>query len=250
MATKLLRMHKCLIILFIILTASTARAQFNDTTNYHVIYNSTGSVNRARDGNAYLLNNGLRFEVKKKSFALNATNSWVYGKSNGDLTNNDFSSSIDFNLYKAIPHAYYWGLVNYNTSYSLKINKQLLAGGGIAYSILDRPNAYLNISDGILYDLSDINTNDITREVYNTYRNSFRLQLHFLIRNLVTIDSGNFLQNSLDRKGDYILRSTFGLGFKLSNWLTLNSNLSYNKISRTQSENLLLTYGLKVEKYF
>jgi hypothetical protein len=71
-----------------------------------------------------------------------------------------------------------------------------------------------------------------------------------VIRNLITLDSGNFLQNSLDRKGDYILRSTFGLGFKLSNWLSLNSNLSYNKISRTQSENLLLTYGLKIEKYF
>ncbi|MFD1256421.1 DUF481 domain-containing protein [Mucilaginibacter terrae] len=243
-------MYKCLIILLFLQTAYTARAQFNDTTNYHVIYNSTGSVNRARDGNAYLLNNGLRFEVKKKSVAFNATNSWVYGKFNGDLTNNDFSSSIDFNLYKAIPHAYYWGLVNYNTSYSLKINKQLLAGGGIAYSIYDRPNAYLNVSNGILYDLSDINTNDTTREVYNTYRNSFRVQLHFVIGNLITLDSGNFLQNSLNRKGDYILRSTFGLGFKISNWLNLNSNLSYNKISRTQSENLLLTYGLKVEKYF
>jgi len=243
-------MHKCFFTFLLLLAGLTARAQFNDTTNYHVIFNGTGSVNRARDGNSYLLNNGLRFEVKKKSIALNASNSWVYGKSNGDLTNNDFSSSIDFNLYKAIPHAYYWGLANYNTSFSLKINKQLLAGGGIAYSIYDRPNAYLNVSDGILYDLSDINTSDTTREVYHTYRNSFRVQLHFVIHNLITLDSGNFLQNSLTRKGDYILRSTFGLGFKLNTWLTLNSSLAYNKISRTQSENLLLTYGLKVEKYF
>jgi hypothetical protein len=238
-------------ILFLLLWSSlAARAQFNDTTNYHVIYNSTGSVNRTRDGNAYLLNNGLRFEVKKKSVALNATNSWIYGKSNSELTNNDFSSSIDFSLYKGIAHSYIWGLANYNASYSLKINKQLLAGGGVAYSIYDRPNAYLNLSDGILYDLSDINTNDTTREVYHTYRNSFRVQMHFLIHNLITLDSGTFLQNSLDRKGDYIIRSNSSIGFKLSNWLTLNSSLSYNKISRTQSENLLLTYGLKVERYF
>jgi hypothetical protein len=239
-------------IFFLLITACSyqASAQFNDTTNYHVIFNGTGSLNRARDGNAFLLNNGLRFELKKKVIALNATNNWVYGKSNGNLTNNDFSSTIDFNLYKAIPHAYYWGLVNYNTSFSLKINKQLLAGGGIAYSIFDQPNTYLNISDGILYDLSDINTTNTTRENYHTYRNSFRLQMHFLIADLITIDSGNFLQNSLSRSNDYIIRSTFGLGFKINNWLTLNSALSYNKISRTDSENLLLTYGLKIERYF
>jgi hypothetical protein len=236
--------------LSVLLSGFAAKAQFSDTTNYHVIYNSTGSVNRARDGSSYLLNNSLRFEIKKKAIALNASNNWVYGRSNSALTNNDYSSSVDFNLYKAIPHAYYWGLANYNTSYSLKINSQLLAGAGIAYSILDKPNTYLNVSDGVLYDLSDINTSDTTRELYHTYRNSLRLQFHFLINNLITIDSGSFLQNSLTRNNDYIIRSTFGLGFKLNNWLNLNGSLSYNKISRTQSENLLLTYGLKLEKYF
>lgn len=243
-------MVKYILPLFFLMCCLSANAQFNDTTNYHVIFNGTGSLNRARDGSAYLLNNGLRFELKKKSIALNATNNWVYGQSNGSLTNNDFSSTIDFNLYKAIPHAYYWGLVNYNTSYSLKINKQLLAGGGIAYSILDKPNSYLNVSDGILYDLSDINTSDTTREKYNTYRNSFRLQMHFLVANLVTLDSGTFLQNSLIKSNDYIIRTTTSIGFKLNTWLTLNSALSYNRISRTDSENLLLTYGLKVEKFF
>lgn len=243
-------MFKYFSFLSLLLSGFAAKAQFSDTTNYHVIYNSTGSVNRARDGSSYLLNNSLRFEIKKKAIALNASNSWVYGRSNDALTNNDYSSTVDFNLYKAIPHAYYWGLANYNTSYSLKINSQLLAGGGIAYSILDKPNTYLNISDGVLYDLSDINTSDTTRELYHTYRNSLRLQFHFLINNLITIDSGSFLQNSLTRNNDYIIRSTFGLGFKLNNWLNLNGSLSYNKISRTQSENFLLTYGLRVEKYF
>jgi hypothetical protein len=243
-------MVKYFLLTSVLLSGLAAKAQFSDSVNYHVIYNSTGSVNRARDGSSYLLNNSLRFEVKKKAIALNASNNWVYGRSNGALTNNDYSSSVEFNLYKAIPHAYFWGLANYNTSYSLKINSQLLAGGGIAYSILDKPNTYLNLSDGILYDLSDINTSDTTRETYHTYRNSLRLQLHFLINNLITIDSGSFLQNSLTRSNDFNIRSTFGLGFKLNNWLNLNGSLSYNKISRTQSENLLLTYGLKVEKFF
>ncbi|MVN93131.1 DUF481 domain-containing protein [Mucilaginibacter aquatilis] len=239
-----------LCLLMLVLATITAKAQFNDTTNYHLIFNGSGTANRAPEGNTYLLNNALRFEVKKKSVSLNATNSWVYGKSNGSVTNNDYSAAIDFNLYKAIPHAYYWGLANYNTSFSLKINNQLLAGAGIAYSILDRPNAYLNVSDGILYDLSDINTSDTTREVYNTYRNSLRLQFHFVIKDLITIDSGNFWQPSLLRSNDHIIRTTFGLGFKVTNWLALNSSFAYNKITRTKAENTLLTYGLKLEKYF
>jgi len=238
------------ITILLLLAAISALAQFSDTTNYHVIFNGTGSANRAPEGSSYLLNNGLRFEVKKKSIALNLSNTWIYGKSNGAITNNDYSSSLDFNLYKAIPHAYYWGLANYNTSFSLKINNQLLAEAGIAYSILDRPNAYLNVSDGILYDLSDINTSDTTREVYHTYRNTLRLQMHFVIKDLFIIDSGNFWQPSLTRKNDYILRTSFGLGFKVNKWLALNSSLAYNKISRTRAENLLLTYGLKFEKYF
>jgi hypothetical protein len=243
-------MHKCFLLISALLCGHAALAQFSDTTHYHVTFNASGTGNRTRDGSSYLLNNGLRFEMKKKEISLNASNSWVYGESNQALTNNDYSSSVDFNLYKSIPHAYYWGLANYNTSYSLKINSQLLTGLGVAYSIYDRPNAYLNVSDGVLYDLSDINTSDTTRELYHTYRNSLRIQFHFVIRDLITLDSGNFLQNSLTRKGDYILRTSFALGFKISNWLSLNSSLAYNKIARTDSENLLLTYGLKLEKFF
>ncbi len=239
-----------ILIIALLFCGRVALAQLSDTVHYHVTFNASGSANRTRDGNSYLLNTGLRFEMKKKAISLNASNSWVYGQADRSLTNNDYSSSVDFNLYKAIPHAYYWGLANYNTSYSLKINSQLLTGVGVAYSIYDRPNAYLNVSDGVLYDLSDINTSDTTREVYHTYRNSLRVQFHFVIRDLVTLDSGNFIQNSFTRKGDYILRTSFALGFKLSNWLSLNSSLAYNKIARTDSENLLLTYGLKFEKFF
>ena len=165
------------------------------------------------------------------------------------LTNNDYSSFIDFNLYKGPEHCYYWGLLNYNTSYSLKINKQLLAGAGIAYSIIDKPTAYLNLSDGILYDTSDLLLagNNV---FYHTYRNSFRLAMKFTINNLVTLESSTFLQNSLDRGYDYAIRSTNSLSFKLRSWLSVNSSLNYNRQNRTRSENLLFTYGVNFEKYF
>jgi hypothetical protein len=81
------------------LCCQNALAQFNDTTFYHTGYTSSGSINKTKDGTAYLLNNGLRFNVKRKDISLNFNNSWVYGRQQGDLTNNDFSTTLDFNLY-------------------------------------------------------------------------------------------------------------------------------------------------------
>lgn len=223
--------------------------QFNDTTHYRATYISSGSINKTRDGSAYLLNNGFRFGVKKETFSLNFNNSWIYGRQQDNLTNNDFSTSLDFNLFQS-PKFYYWGLANYNTSYSLKVNNQLLAGVGVAYNFLNSENAYLNVSNGVLYDLSDLQLNDTTQQIYHTYRNSLRLAFRFNIHKLVVVESSTFLQNSFDYKADYIIRSTNSLSFKLNPWLSLTTALAYNRQNRTQSENLLFTYGLTLEKYF
>jgi len=233
----------------LLLTAVSASAQYNDSTFYHVSFAPTGSINKANGNTAYLLNNNLKFNIRKKVISFNFTNTWIYGKQNAGLTNNDYSSFVDFNVYKGPEHFYYWGLVNYNTSYSLKINNQLLAGAGIAYSFIDKPNAYLNLSNGLLYDTSDLLI-DGNRSVYHTYRNSFRLAIKFNINNLVTLESNTFLQNSLDRRNDYIIRSTSSLQLKLRSWLSVSSSLNYNRQNRTSSENLLFTYGLSFEKYF
>jgi len=241
---------RALCVIALVLLCHSASAQFTDSTHYHTAFLSSGSINKTNDGTAYLLNNAYRFNVKKKSIELNFNNNWIYGKQNGNLTNNDFSSSLDFNLYKRFPHFNYWGLANYNTSYSLKVNNQLLAGLGVAYSLLDRPKAYLNISDGILYDQSDLTLANNTRDVYHTYRNSLRLQFRFNIGDRVMIDGSNFLQNSLDRHNDYIIRSATNLSFKLRQWISLTTSLNYNRLNRTNSENLLFTYGLTLEKYF
>ncbi len=241
---------RSLITLFCALMSSNLFAQFNDSTQHYFNYLSAGTINKAQDGNAYLLNNGLKFSIKKKSFVSNFGSSWIYGKQNSNLTNNDFSTTLDFNLYKTFPGFNYWGLANYNTSYSLNINHQLLTGLGVAYNIIDKENQKLNISNGILYDRSDIVLDNEMREVYSTARNSLRLSFKFTLRKLIILESTSFLQNSLNYRNDYIIRSTNSLGFKLNEWLSLNSALNLNKISRTNRENLLLSYGLKLEKYF
>lgn len=239
-----------MLLLACIFMFNKAFAQFNDTTHFHTSYASTGSINRTNNGSSYLLNNNFKFNYKKKYNTLNFNNSWVYGRSNGNLTNNDFSSSLDFNINPKTKHFYYWGLANYNTSYSLKINDQLLAGVGAAYDVIDKKNAMLNLSDGILYDLSDLRISTTENMLYDTYRNSLRLNFRFNIHDLVIIDGNNFLQNSLETKSDYIVRSTTNLSVKLRKWLAFTTSFSYNRVNRTHSENALLNYGLTLETYF
>ena len=235
---------KQILTLFIVIFIAVS-AQFTDTTHYHLNIAATGSINNTDDSRAYLLNNALNFGIKQKDFTLTSANTWVYGKQNNLLTNNDYLSSLVFNLYKTFPHFYYWGLVNYNTSYSLKINNQILAGGGLAYSFIDKKNTYINLSDGILYDQSDL----VVINNYHTFRNSLRLQFHFA-SNVFTLDGSNFLQNSLSKGNDYIIRSTTTLGIKLRKWISFTTSLNYNKMSITQSDNLIFTYGLTIDKYF
>jgi hypothetical protein len=238
-------MRKLLPVLFLFASPS-AFAQFNDTTHYHVNLNSTGSINRANGSSTYLLNNTVAFGVKTKSLTISASDVYVYGKQNSTLTNNDNAATVFVNLLTKNTHFYYWGLLNYNTSYSLHINNQILGGGGVAYSVVDTKNAYLNFSDGVLYDQSDLLVSDI----YHTWRNSVRVNMHFSFNDVVVFDSSNFLQNSFDNGTDYIIKSTTTATFKLRKWIGLTSGFTYNRMNITHSENFLLTYGLTIDKYF
>jgi len=239
-------MNRKLTLLLLFFGCRSAFAQVIDTTRYHISAAATGAINKAQGNNNYLLNNALNFGIKDKSVTLTAANSWVYGKQNGLLTNNDFSSTLFVNLYKTFKHFYYWGLVNYNTSYSLKINNQILAGAGVAYSIIDRKNAYFNLSDGVVYDQSDL----LAIQNYHTYRNSFRVSYHFAVKSALTVDGSDFLQSSFSKSNDYIIRTTTTLGFKIEKWLALTTSLTYNKMNITRSDNLIFTYGLTIDKTF
>lgn len=241
---------KRLFLFFMLCRAFTGMAQFNDSTHYYVSYGSTGIINQTNDGKSYVLNNNFKFNVRKKSISLNATNSWIYGQQDRNLTNNDFISSLDFNLYKGPRHFFYWGLLNYTSSFSLKINDQLQTGAGGAYDIIDRKFAYLNVSDGLLYEKSNLLLNDTTRDVYSTARNSFRLRFRFEIQQLFVIDGTSFVQNSLSHSSDYIVKSITNFSVKLRKWLSFTTSVNYNRLNRTQRETLLLNFGLTAEKYF
>ena len=244
-------MKKSILILVITCLSNVLSAQFSDSVTYYTGLNATGTYNKTNDGGElYNFNNAARLSVRKKSVALNSNTKWVYGKQSDVLTNNDFSSALDFNLYKTFPHFYYWGLANYTSSFSLKQNHQLQGGLGIAYNFIDQEKANINVSDGLIYEYSDVILNDSTHEIYSTWRNSLRVSFRWDIRSRLFVNGVGYYQPSLNYGDDYIIRSDFALGIRLKKWLSLTTALSYNKVSKTQRENLLVTYGLVIEKYF
>ncbi len=232
-----------------LLTTCIAQAQYSDSVHYYASIASSGTVNQTNNTRNYLLNNGLKLGIRKKKISLNSTNTWVYGEQQKLLTNNDYNSTLDFNIYTR-PHFFYWGLGTYTASYSLKVNSQYQAGAGAAYNVVDKKDVHLNISDGILYESSDITLTDSSRDKYQTFRNSFRLVFRLNIKDMIAFNTTNFLQSSLKDENDYIIKSNITLGFKLRKWLTLNTAYTYNRYNRTARENTLISYGLTIEQYF
>jgi len=76
-----------------------------------------------------------------------------------------------------------------------------------------------------------------------------RLQFHFA-SDVFTLDGSNFYQPSFSRGNDYIITTTTTFGIKLRKWISLTTALNYNKMSITQSDNLIFTYGLTIDTYF
>lgn len=237
-------------LLLLLWSSLLATAQFNDSINYRLRVTTTGSLNKTKAGDAYLLNNGLGFNINNRKTTLNTSAGWVYGQLNNTLTNNDFVAAADMNFLKKVSKLYYWGLLFYETSYSLKTAYRFQSGAGLGYRFLDSADASLVISDGLLFETSDLTNASFGKQQYETIRNSLRVKHHFVIGKLVTIDGTNFWQPSLISFKDYILKFNNSLSFRLRDWLSLTSAIQYNKISRTDSENLLFTFGITLDKYF
>ncbi len=225
-------------------------AQKNDSLSYYTNLSTTGNYNRTNQTRSYLFANSLIFAVKKEDIRAHLNTRWLYGKQQGNLSNNDFSNSFDLNLYKTFPGFYYWALLTYNRIYSLKINEQFQAGAGVAYNLIDKKNVRLNISDGILYEYGDIYEMDTVRTFYTIPRNSFRLQFRIEFAERFSFVTIGYFQNSLTSKSDYIIKNENTILIKLKKWLSLNGKFTYDRTNRTNSEALFMTYGLTFEKSF
>jgi hypothetical protein len=234
-----------------ILNQNIASAQFNDSTNYFISLSSIGAANKTNDREQWLLNNNFRFSLYKKQVSMNTAIGFIYGQQNGLLSNRDFIGALDFNRYLENKPIYFWGLATFERNYSLKLNSRIQTGLGAGYNLVNRENIIVTVSDGILYEHSDLPLTTEGVDIdYTTMRNSFRLKYRFVFNNAITLDGSDFLQHSLSDRSDYIIRSQTNLSLKLLRWLAITAGVTYNKLSKTGRENLLMNYGVTLERYF
>lgn len=192
----------------------------------------------------------LNYNTLRKNIALNTSANWIYGSNQSALTNNDLSLHGDLNFFRHGKKLYYWTLANYDKIYSLKVNYRLQAGAGASYNFIDSPWLRINVSDGILYEKGDITNEAGKKIIYSIPRNSFRLLYKWSIKDRLVISGIHFYQPSLQSINDYIIQSSSSISIRLNQWLSFTSSLVYNKVTLTDRETLLFTYGLSLEKYF
>ena len=229
-----------------------AFAQFSDTVSHYVSFSGTGNLNRTTPGGTtYLLNNVVKFQIDKKKISLNSLVSHMYGKNPISKTNDDIFAVANLDVLKGVQKFYYWALTSFEKSFSLKVDSRFQAGVGVGYSILNTDKANLEVSDGFLYETSNLAITDkLGRTSYQTVRNSLRLKYRFIIREIFRFDGLHFYQPSLSDGNDYILKLNNSFSVKLYKWLSFTTGFNYNRQNITSTENLLITYGLSLEKYF
>lgn len=235
---------------------TTDSVHYTDATKYRWSWAATGNINNTNTTSSYLISNAVQLSAARKKAALNLNTSWVYGAQSGNLTNNDFTSTADINMYKTLRHSYYWGLITYNTSLSLRINNLFQSGAGIGYNVLDKKTAVILVSDGILYENGDLYQMhyggpagaETIQDRYQALRNSFRLKYRFVIHERITLEGVELIQHSLATIHNYILNLNAAGSVRLNKWLNVTAAFTFNKFTRTRSENTLVTFGFTVTR--
>ena len=227
-------------------------SQFSDTVNYYVNFSGTGNLNRTNTaGSTYLLNNALQFQVNKRKFSINSMVSHIYGENPKSKTNDDFLGILNLDILKGVQKFYYWALTSYEKSFSLKLDKRFQVGAGVGYTFMNTDKANLEISDGVLFETTDLSIPDSHGQTsYQTVRNSLRLKYRFIIKDIFRFDGIDFYQPSFSDGNDYILKLNANFSIKLYKWLNFTTSFNYNRQNVTSTENLFMSYGLSMEKYF
>jgi hypothetical protein len=238
------------LVIMCVIASLTAFTQFSDSARHFLGYTGTGIINNTDASNSYVFRNSLQAGLTRRTLSANAVSTWVYGKQNKLRTNNDYENVLDVDYRIDSSKWKVWLLGTYDKSFSLKINRRVQVGSGLSYDVLRKNGNRLNVSDGILYESSDLILQNNTNDVYKTWRNSLRVKYIFHIGKLFEITGTHFVQNSLSDKDDYNIRLQSGLGIKILSWASITTAVTYNRINRLSRENLLLTFGVNMRKYF
>lgn len=197
-----------------------------------------------------IYNNQIGYSVEKNKLQLNAKAHWIYELQNKSLSKNDFNFALDFNFYFQENKKFYvWGLNNYQTSFSLKIKNQYQAGLGLAYELINSNSFFLRISDGLIWEASDIIKSE-EELIYETWRNSLRIQFKYNYTDFLKFAFTSYWQPSLKDFNDQHLKMDASLALKIWKQLDFKLEGQYNLVTATDQRNVLISYGLAYKVKF
>ena len=211
-----------------------------DTVKFHSTNTFGGYWNNTNASTTTLYNIGTNCTIGNKKHAIYAISTYVYGTQNKKTSNNDLSVTLNTILGKD-QKIFKWASLQYDHSYSLKIEYRLQSGLGLGYYIIKNKNVNISISDGILYDMNLYN--DIGS--HNVYRNSARAKISIKGK-VLSFESVTFYQPAITDSRDYVFKTTNTTTVKLKKWLELHMNVTDNIIWITDKQNFLCTFGVTI----
>ena len=218
-----------------------------DSIAYKVSLGSTGNFTRSNDQRGYLFNNLAKASRDGKNLFWQGTGGWIYSAQSGVKVNNDFMAVLESDVLKKQQRLYYWGLGTFDKSFSLKIDRRIQVGAGVGYTVVDNDKGVLVLSDGFLYERGKLTDAELGYLNYGVWRNSFRVKYRWTPRPLLTIDGSAFVQPSLFSWDDTIIKAATTVSFKINKWLSIMTACTYNRLTLSGRENLIVTYGVTME---
>jgi hypothetical protein len=234
-----------------LLSGFNTRGQTPDSVTYHVVFSSTGNFTRSNDQRSYLFNNIAKANRDGRNLFWQGSAGWIYSEQSGVKVNNDFTAVLESDVLRKRQKLYYWGLLAFDKSYSLKIDHRLQMGAGLGYTLAEGGKGLLVVSDGIIYERSQLTDSELGYLDYDVWRNSLRIKYRWLPSAVVTLEGSAFLQPSLSRWwDDTVIRSATTLSVRIKKWLSLTTSCTYNRLTLTDRENLIITYGVTIDQIF
>jgi hypothetical protein len=234
-----------------VMSCVDAYGQVADSVSYHISVSSTGNFSRSNDQRSYLFNNIAKVSRDGRNLFWQGSAGWIYSEQSGVKINNDFTAVLESDILRKRQRLYYWALGAFDKSYSLKIDHRLQAGAGLGYTVVESEKGLIVVSDGFLYERSELTDAELGYLQYDVWRNSLRLKYRWLPSPVVTLEGSAFVQPSLSDWGDdMIIRSSTTLSVKLKKWLSLATSCTYNRITLTGRENLIVTYGVTLDHFY
>ncbi|MFD1141992.1 DUF481 domain-containing protein [Larkinella insperata] len=154
--------------------AKAAPVAASDPRGFHYKITADGTVT-AGNVNRALIQVGGSFDwAVSKIFRFASSPTFAYGQQNQQLNEREFLA--DFRAsYLHERRFYYLGFGATEISNLRKIRNRLTGGAGVGYKIISQKNAYLSVTNVLLYEYTDFLTNTAEVQDVNVLRNSTRV---------------------------------------------------------------------------